>query len=275
MNFERELIVAKELAIEAGQIADEYFSHSVEREIKHDGTPVTEADLAINSLIIRRVEKEFPKHKIIGEEGNGGNENGNIAWVVDPIDGTRSFAEGIPVGTVLITITADGEPQAALTYEHRERRMYFAHKGLGAWLSGDLDDSRPTVHRLHVSNKKTLAGSFGNVAGYNSFPTRKIGYDIYDRIVKSGEGARILDLNATGYHTALVAKGSWEFAVVGLKTAHDIAAAALLVPEAGGRVTDLQGNKQRYDQPINGAIVSNGQVHDELLGIVADAYSRN
>lgn len=274
INFEKEFFVAQELAVEAGSIADKHFSHSVQREMKHDGSPVTEVDLAINSLIVQRVEKEFPGHKIIGEEECGGKEDSSIAWVVDPIDGTRSFAEGIPVGMVLIAITADGEPQVAVAYEHREKRMYCARKGEGAWLQ--IVGNRMSFSRgLRVSQKDNLAESFGNVAGYNSFPTRKTGYDITRSIHKDGEGARILDLNATGYHTAMVAKGSWEFAVVGLKTAHDIAAAALLVPEAGGRVTDLQGNEQRYDVPINGAIVSNGLVHDELLEIVADAYSRN
>mgnify|MGYP000920279244 CR=1 FL=1 len=274
ISFEKELILAKELAVEAGEIADQYFSHSVERELKHDGSPVTEADIAINSLIIKRVGQIFPGHKIIGEEECGGDENSSIAWIVDPIDGTRSFAEGIPVGTVLIAITADGEPQASVTYEHREKRMYFAHKGEGAWLQ-NVGDGRAEAYQLHTSSKKSLVRSFGNIAGYNSFSPRTVGYNIHEGVTLKGEGARVLDLNATGYHAAMVAKGSWEFAVVGLTTAHDIAAAALLVPEAGGRVTDLQGNNQRYDQPINGAIVSNGHVHDELLEIVADAYSRD
>mgnify|MGYP000915322461 FL=1 len=68
ISFEKELILAKELAVEAGEIADQYFSHSVERELKHDGSPVTEADIDINSLIIKRVGQTFPGHKIIGEE---------------------------------------------------------------------------------------------------------------------------------------------------------------------------------------------------------------
>lgn len=261
------------MAMEAGFIADKHFSHSVERQIKDDGSPVTAADLAINSLFLEEALRRFPRYRVIGEEECGGDEKSDVAWLIDPIDGTKSYAWGVPVGTVLIALTVEGEAQVSVTYDHRERRMYSATKGGGAWLEL-VNAGRPTPHRLQVSDRTDLSGSYGNISGYGSFVPRSVGYDLHDLLTSDGNGARILDFNAAGYHSAMVAKGDWEFSVMGLRTQHDVAAASLLIPEAGGIVTDLQGNPQRYDREVNGAIMSNGHLHDTLLSAVNDAYTR-
>lgn len=271
---ERYLYVAKDLAIRAGAIARASFAHTVEHDIKHDGSPVTSADQAINDLVVRTVETEFPNHFVLAEEGNGGDQDSPIAWVCDPIDGTRPFTWGIPVSMFSLAVTHEGVPKVAVLFEPIVGHMYTAVEGQGAWFTNTNEPSASSL-QIGVSNRDTLAGAYGTISGYGKFKPRETGYHIHDKLSGRGDGARIIDFLATCFNGSLVAKGNNDFAVVGMDTAHDVAALALLIPEAGGKVTDLEGNQQRYDQPVNGAIITNGFLHDVVVEAVDYAYSRN
>lgn len=264
---------AKNLALEAGYIANEYFEHTVEYTSKYDGSPVTEADVAINDLVIEKVEERYPMHKIIGEEGCGGNESGDIAWVCDPIDGTRLFTWGLPLSLFSLGITIDGQPSVGIVYDFNLNRMYSAIKNSGTWME-DMGSSHKRPVELNVSLDDQLHGGYGNLTGYKDFSDVDP-YDILDELSGRGTGARMLDFNGVVYHGLMVAKGAWNFSVSGLKGAHDSAATTLLVQEAGGKATDIDGNIQRYDEPVNGSILSNGILHDEILEKIANARIRH
>lgn len=245
---------AEQLARKAGIIMKEYFTVGVDYQTKSDNTPLTIADQKINDLVIDEISKEFPDHSINGEEGDHMVEKSEYLWVCDPIDGTKPFTLGIPVAVFSLALLKDGEVIVGVVYDPFCDRMYSASKGNGAYLNNV---------KMNVSKKTEFAGMIAEQEIY-----RPGKYNIEPLVTELyGKDIRFLGLCAFIYPSALVAAGQIDFTLFPHITAHDVAAIKILVEEAGGKVTDMYGNEQRYDQPINGALVSNGLIHDELVAL--------
>jgi fructose-1,6-bisphosphatase/inositol monophosphatase family enzyme len=263
-----------DLAILGGEIVDDVLSEHHQGILalsKSDGSPVTEIDLAINSLVVRTIEKEYPDYRIIGEEESGGREDSEIAVVVDPIDGTAPLTWGVPTSMISIALTEAGVSKAAVLYDPFMKRMYTALKGSGAFsfnYSQPFSGTMPPAKSIHTSFR-SLKGSTVNMCGYNAF-INHYPYAIDRSLKNEGQGARMVDTGSFCRNALLVALGHWTASIGGFDTCHDGAAVALIVPEAGGKVTDLEGNDQRYDRPMNGIVATNGTVHDEVLAIIAE-----
>ncbi len=255
MDYQKELEFARQLAKAAGEIMKKYYRIDQQVETKSNDTPITIADTRVNQMVIDRVKAEYPDYGILGEEISFEAERGKL-WVCDPIDGTSAYVLHVPTSTFSLALVVDGQPVVGLVYNPWVGEMYHAIKGQGAY----RDDSL-----VHVSGRqwgKDTVRLAGSSSGNFNEPANKF----------SKQLARV-NVHVTSYpgnvfKGCLIAEGSIEGRTFMYKGAHDVAAVKLIISEAGGKVTDLDGNEQRYDRPINGAIMSNGLIHDELLKLV-------
>ena len=175
-------------------------------------------------------------------------------WVCDPLDGTLPFTLGVPTNLFSLALVEDGVPIMGLLYDPYLDRRYEATIGGGASVNGvPLRVSQTPLHRGIISVAGAQFG-FTNAAD--------LAADVLAR------GIRIFAVSSICYEGALVAAGQLVGCVFPATSVWDIAALKILVEEAGGRVSDIDGNSQRYDQPIHGAVISNGVAHDDLVDLV-------
>ncbi len=248
------LTFAKGLALEVGEAMRQYFGTKPGAHLKADNTIVTIADEEINQLVIDRVRAAYPDHDIDGEEASslGG---ARYVWACDPIDGTVPFAMEFPISVFSLALVADGRPEIGVVYAPFSDHLYYAVRGGGAFMN-----DQP----IRVNEKVLERGAVMNVDWW-----RDAGWDVmqvaHDLACKTG--VYVLSPGSTTHAAMLVARGEYVASLFpGVKGKNvDIAAAKVIVEEAGGKVTDIFGDEQRYDRDIRGAVVSNGIVHDEII----------
>jgi histidinol-phosphatase len=222
-------------------------------DTKPDLTPVTEADRAVEAMIRDRLERDRPGDAVLGEEF-GTTGTGHRRWIVDPIDGTKGYARGIPVWATLIALEIDGELGAGVVSAPALGSRWSAARGHGARRDGEP----VTVSKVAVIEDAHLA------------------YDSVDAFESVGLEAEFLALAHRCWRTRgfgdfwshmLVADGSIDIAVeVGGLAVWDLAAVSVVVEEAGGRCTDLRG-ESRVD---GGDVIStNGLLHDDVVAAFA------
>lgn len=257
-GMELYLQFAKQLAIEAGTIMLQHFKIGVATTAKPQAgnTPVTIADEAINALVIAKVRVLFPTHAVLGEEQSLPVENADYTWVCDPIDGTAPFAAGIPINVFAIALVSktDGQPVLAVIYDPYMKRLYHAVKGKGAF----MNDSPIQVNAVGV-----LADAAVDTTSSRSEYVDSVGLKTHVLTTCY----RQMSIGSVLYAAAMVANGQIAAQLFVGTGAHDVAAAKLIVEEAGGTVTDIFGRQQRYDQKVSGAIISNGHLHEALVRI--------
>jgi len=260
MLYEDEQSFAKTLAKRAGQIMSDAFARGVSREWKEDGTPLTFADTTINKLVIDAVSQTYPEDGVWGEEESIQLDAERL-WVCDPVDGTMPFSHGLPISSFSLALVVDGRPVVGVVYDPFMDRLFSAVVGAGAFMNEEP---------IHVSAQETLENALIDVEGL------PVGSDP----AVNAKDTLIRTINNTGAHTthywsvilptALVAAGQFTAAIFGVTKPEDAAAVKVIVEEAGGTVTDLFGNEQRYDGKIKGYIASNGLVHQQLVDIIKD-----
>lgn len=259
MDYSEEIQFAVELAREAGSIMRNNFVAGMVKEWKSDGTPVTVTDTTINSLVIERVKAAFPDHSVRGEEESY-NLGQSMVWVCDPVDGTMAFSHGLPISTFSLALVYDGKPVLGVVYDPFMDRMFRAVSGKGAYLNDK---------QVHVSDA-TMETALIDIEGFPStHPVLDIGEEYGNAL--AGKGAKVMHLWSVILPTSLVASGEFAATVFNVEKPEDAAAIRVIVEEAGGKVTDLFGNDQRYDQPIKGFIASNGVLHGELVRLIAES----
>ena len=243
---------AKEIATYAQKIMLKYFKESNGASYKEDETIVTLADTEINNYLIKRVKEQFPTHSVDGEESKFGNSE--YVWVCDPIDGTAMYARHIPVAVFSLALVVNGTPTIGVILDPFTDNLYTAIKGKGAY----KNDIPISVNNINFNSMKSISH-------YDMWP--KSEYNIYDAIKELGNKTYFVSIGSIARACMCVASGDFNLAIFP-GTIHkncDIAAAKIIVEEAGGKVTDLFGKEQRYDNDINGAIISNGVVHEEVI----------
>lgn len=244
---------AIDLAKRAGEIMRQNFKLGMSVEYKSDKSIVTEADIAINKMVIDKVKEEFPGHDILGEEESDIQANSEYLWVCDPIDGTSPFSHGVPTCAFSLALVKNGESIVGVCYDPFLDRMVFAEKNKGA-----------TLNNIDISVSNTQKPQENGLIDICSFIRARYQlWPLYETFAKLG--VRTSKLGSIVYPGMLVACGEATAAIFPHTGCHDIAALKIIVEEAGGKVTDLFGNEQRYDQAIKGAIVSNGKIHDLLV----------
>ncbi len=242
---------AKEIALKAGKIMKKYFNNNGE-EYKLDNTIVTKADKEINDYLISKVKKKFPTHSVDGEEKQFGKSE--YVWVCDPVDGTSMYAKHIPVAVFSLALVINGKPTVGVIYDPWTDNIYFAIKGKGAYRNNQ---------RIHVN--QIALDDMKSVSNFDMWPEAE--YNIYDAIKEIGKKTYFVSIGSVIRACCCIANGDFNLAIYpGTKHKNcDIAAVKVIVEEAGGMVTDFFGNEQRYDESINGAVISNGLVHAEML----------
>lgn len=262
-NMDEYLEFAKDLAQEAGKIMLRYFlAVDINTIMKEDDTPLTVADTAINELVIKMVKKEYPSHGVLGEEKSYEAER-DLLWVLDPIDGTVPYSIGIPVSTFTVALVdkKDGQAKVGVIFDPHLNKLYTAIKGGGAKLN-----DKP----IKVADKKTLAFNYVSLLGFRHI---KLG-PVFDELYNNE--ARCISLISQAYSAAKVASGELVGSIFAYGSPWDSAASSLIVTEAGGIVTDLNGNPRRYDEFADGCILScNQSIHDKLVEIVGHADYRD
>jgi myo-inositol-1(or 4)-monophosphatase len=245
-------------AIEAGAIElKRYFNGTFTISSKATiNDLVTEADHASEKAIFKVIKQNHPDHFILSEETGSMPTQSNIKWIIDPIDGTINFANGIPICCVSIGVEENGEMIMGAVYNPFMNELFFAEKGKGAFLN-----DQP----IKVSTKNDLLTSC-LVTGfpYQYLDSENGPLQIFEKLIRKSIPVR--RLGSAALDLCWTAAGRFDGFYEHKLQAWDSAAGFLIVQEAGGKVTDLKGNKYNPYQP--GIIASNGQIHDQLLNLL-------
>lgn len=249
-----------DIATEADRIAMHYFSRrTLKIESKIDHSPVTQADLEIETMVRDTVRKRWPDIGVFGEEFGDESIKSEVRLIVDPIDGTRNFIRGVPFFATLLAVENKGEIQSGLVSAPYSGERWWGNCGLGTQFA--MYRSRWDTHSLHVSTIDQLDASqafHGSLFGCEAALTPDAVLALLSRTSRQrGVGDYYLHM--------LVASGAGEFGIdFGLKP-WDKASLKAIVEGAGGRVTDRDGGFSLNSDSI---VSSNGRFHDEILGIL-------
>lgn len=245
-------------AVQAGAVQLQHFFDKKFTITNKEGINnlVTEADHASEKAIIEVIKNAHPDHFILSEETGAIPTNSEYKWIIDPIDGTVNFANGIPLCCVSIALEKNGQMILGAVYNPFINELFFAQKGMGSYLNDK---------RIHVSEKTTVIKSClvtGFPYTYVDSPNGPI--QVFEKLVKQGIPVR--RLGSAAIDLCWVAAGRFDGFYEHHLQAWDSAAGFLLVEEAGGKITDFEGNYYSPYQPH--LVATNGKIHDELLAYV-------
>lgn len=254
--MDEHLKVAITTAQEAGKIFKANFGKP--KHIKHKGGNarnfVTEVDVRIEKLIREAIAKKFPEDKIIGEELGWEKRitEKNKIWILDPIDGTNNFIQGAPACCISIAVWDHRGPLVGVIYNPITHELYSAQRGKGAFLNGN---------KINVSGTSKLIDAYGG-AGWSE--SRENGFNLLSTLLyKAG---KLRAFGTTALQLCYVASGTYDFYVVADMFIWDIAAAILIITEAGGTVTGW--NNKPVGLQTHNLVASNKKLHKEILGII-------
>lgn len=252
-NLSDELQTALEAAHAAAQISRHYYAGNFTVTTKADLTPVTQADVECEQAIRKIILERFPKHGFFGEETGRSNEDAEFLWLVDPIDGTKGFVRQYPFFSTQIALMHRGEIVLGVSSGTMMDELAWAEKGKGAWLNGKQlaisTISDPVCAAVSTGNLKSLAMSpgWGDLGKIVSLADRTRGYGDF-------------------YHYHLLAAGKIEAVIESDVNILDIAALSIIVTEAGGVFTDLNGEAANLE--IRSVLAANPKLHEEYLGLL-------
>ncbi|MGL6268355.1 MAG: inositol monophosphatase family protein [Chitinophagaceae bacterium] len=244
----------KKAAREAGQLMKERFNSGFSVDTK-DGVNdlVTEVDHASEKLIMEIIRSAFPDHFILSEEVGEIKMDSAYKWIIDPIDGTVNYANGIPICCVSIGVEHQGKMILGAVFNPFMEEFFFAERGAGAFLN---------EQRIRVSDKDNVSHSC-LVTGfpYTYLEMTNGPLEVFGRFIRKGIPVR--RLGSAAIDLCWVAAGRFDGFYEHKLNPWDSAAGFLLVEEAGGKVTDFEGNPYSPYQPH--IVATNGKIHDELL----------
>jgi myo-inositol-1(or 4)-monophosphatase len=253
------LTTAIEAVVHAGDVMMSRFGTGVRVDKKGTIDLVTEVDVAIERSFRAMIATRFPGHAVLGEEmGGSAAPPPGPCWVFDPIDGTTNFAHGLPIFCASLALEIDGVAQVAAVYDPTRRELFTAERGSGAFLNG---------RRLRVSGAAALV----DAVLVTGFP-----YDVHQRVDEIvglfaafvGQARAVRRLGSAAIDLCYVAAGRMDgFWESDLK-AWDIAGGALIVEQAGGRVTSMSG--EPFSSRAGHVLATNMLLHDPMLAVIRD-----
>ncbi len=249
---------ACELAREAGELTLRYFQRDdLQIDLKSDDSPVTIADREAEQLLRKHIAAAFPQDGILGEEFGEQAGSSGYRWILDPIDGTKSFIHGVPLYSVLIGIEHENESRIGVINIPPLEEMVYATVGQGAWYI----QGKSAPKRIRVSQKKTLTEGLFLTSEPANF-TQRGAWPFYERLCATAKISRTWG-DAYGY--LLVATGRAEVMVDPIMNVWDAAALLPIMQEAGGTYTDWKGQPTIHHGE---GIATNGLVLNEVLRLV-------
>ncbi|SFQ21241.1 histidinol-phosphatase [Amycolatopsis arida] len=252
-----DLTLALRLADAADEITTTRFrARDLSVRSKPDRTPVTDADTAVEDAVRAVLAVERPGDTVAGEERGGTASGTGRTWVLDPIDGTKNFLRGLPVWASLLALVVGGTPVIGVVSAPALGRRWWAAAGGGAWVRDAAGE-----RRLAVSGVARLADAYlstTHLGSWVEYHSREAYLALVDAC---WENRAFGDF----WQHCLVAEGAIDVAAEAIVNPWDVAAAQVLVTEAGGRFTDLAG-KPRFDG--GSALSTNGHLHAEALALL-------
>ncbi len=250
------LATAIEAVVRAGDIQLARFGKNVHVRKKSAIDLVTDVDLEVERMFRALIAERFPDHDVLAEEIDVASRGARHRWVFDPLDGTTNFAHGVPIFCASLALEVDGQAQVAAVYDPNREELFTAEAGLGSWLNGE---------RLRVSTSATMLESM-LVTGfpYNVHEKADEFVAVFAQVLKTARAIRRLGSAAIDICWVAAGRmdGFWE---ASLKP-WDTRAAALILEEAGGKVTRMDGTA--WDPYKEDIVASNGIIHDEILKVL-------
>jgi 3'(2'), 5'-bisphosphate nucleotidase len=265
-----DLDAAKRLAVRAGAILLE---HHVQPKVrwKGRGNPVTEADRLASAFLVKELRKMFPGEGILSEEEPDEMDrlSKSRVWIVDPLDGTIEFINGLDEFAVMIGLSVDGISSLGVVYQPVTGKLYYAELGSGAFLTENR-----TTRLLQVSRESNPLAM--TIALSRSHHTADV-----DLILRELSITNTISSGSMGLKVGLICEGR---AHLYLHTSPhtsqwDTCAADVILHEAGGRMTDMLNVPLRYNRPelrnLNGVIASNGIIHDRIANAAQSVFAKH
>ena len=252
---------AVSMAQEAGRLLRDRLGSRI--DITHKGAIniVTDVDLASEQLIRDRIATHYPRHEVLAEEGGLAESPSDYRWVIDPLDGTTNYAHGLPIFCVSIALEYQGETVLGVVYDPMREELFTAERQGGAALN-----NRP----IRVSSTADLIQSLVSTGfPYDIKTSTLTNLDHWANFAMNAQALRRIGSAALDLCYVACGRfdGFWELSL----SPWDMAAGALIVVEAGGRVTDFQGN--HFSNYTPEVVASNGPIHGRMLEILAEAKS--
>ncbi len=249
----KDLEVAIDVAKQGGQLAMSYFGRQYEIREKSPNNPVSEADIAVDSLIQRKLRGLYPNYGWLSEESqdDGSRFRSKRSWFVDPIDGTRAFIRGLPNFSVSISLIEEDKPILGVIFNPATEELFFALKGSGAFKDHN---------RINVSARSEIAGTelLGDPYQFQS-----------NKWPSEWQQMNVTRKNSIAYRMALVAAGEYDGAIATMpKNDWDIAAGTIIIEEAGGIASDTAGFDFNFNQRIpsqNSMICAGSPLHSKFV----------
>jgi histidinol-phosphatase len=260
MNLQPYLTFARQLAYRAGRITLSHYNKGIHHDLKEDESPVTAADQATEEFIRTEIERAYPSHAIVGEEfGEKAREENPFRWIVDPIDGTKSFIKGVPFYSVLIALEIEGISRVGAVCFPALDEILYAADGLGCWWNGK---------RARVSDVSELKKAVFAYTSWSGFRTTKR-LKAFERFHKEfffGRGWG----DSYGYH--VVATGRAEVMLDPSIEVWDVAPFAPIFREAGGFFGSWAGKEGHMHGE---AIACNSALKGKILELIKSAQKRD
>lgn len=256
--------IAEQICIDSGKILLKYRGKARVLRSKRDfGDIVTEADEASEKYILGKLKEAFPTHTFLSEESGQEPTRSDYRWVIDPLDGTKEFAKGVPMFAINVALEYKQKFVLGIIYSPVVRELYSAAEGLGAHANGEL---------IHVSDIATL----DKAILYVHPPKGVERPEIFDRIWHTlGELSKHVYRLKTGsmeqFYTCWIARGAYEayWMSAPYPSWWDVAPFPVLIQESGGKATTALGNTITEQNFRNeGILLSNGKIHDQLLELI-------
>jgi len=256
-ELKRLTVFAEKLAIRAGRILARGFTRTIRVSFKGRIDPVTEYDLKSEKCITDQIAKTYPEHAILTEEGSAVGRRSAYRWIIDPLDGTVNYSHGFPFYCVSIGLEYNGEPMLGVVYDPERRELFAAALGQGSFLNGK---------RIHVSSQKNLERALlATGFAYDIATARRNNLGLFARMAKIAQGIRRPGSAAIDLCWLAAGRidGFWELDL----RPWDTAAAIVIIHEAGGRISRLNGRK--FSISGKDLLASNGHLHKPMKEVLA------
>ena len=267
-----ELRFAIEVAREAGDILMRYYRSNYSTDWKGENDPVTSADRAVNEFILEKLRGEFPDYGFLAEESS--DDRGRLkkerVWIVDPLDGTRDFIDGVPQFAAMIGLAVDGRPVLGVVNQVAAGKLFYGVVGEGAWLESDGERTR-----LHVSRNGDLSKAAITVSRSHRSP-------LIGEVEQKLRVAREVISGSVGVKVGLIVTREVDLYVhptlgIGIKEWDTCGPEAILIA-AGGKMSDCWGEPLQYNKQnvyhLKGVVATNGILHDKVVRVTSEVCGK-
>ncbi|MBI2233037.1 MAG: inositol monophosphatase [Candidatus Aenigmarchaeota archaeon] len=253
----KELKVAIQAAKEAGNIINRYFDSNLKVEKKADNSPVTIADKEAEKKIVSIIKKQFPDHNFLGEEFPYQQTDSEYKWIIDPIDGTKNFIRKVPFFATFIALEKDGKIITGVVHLPKMNILAYATKGKGCFINGK---------KARVSRISKLEDAFFVYGDIDEYYSKNYDKELMKMVATCARHRGF----GQQWGCIFLAQGSVDIDLNLKAKPWDIAAQKIIIEEAGGKLTDIEGKDTIYSGDY---LATNKKLHEEVISIFRERKS--